>query len=289
MLLVNGEIVDLSGRQPIEKEIAKYKKDLENEVGWPIVFRFPENLFVKLSNGTIQTPGPKRFATKINFHGDKGTMEMMYCKRYWQDPNDNLAHYPNKIIMDRTLIVNEEDWDLAVFLRYYYPQYGYKYELVNQKKIESNKFELSLAETKVRNYIHTSEDAGISESDLRSMALSYGIDSEDIMTLKNNLWETVKSDQLRTSEGYSRFLNLVGDDKLVAIKSMIHKAVGLNIIHDYKEKKKTWAYSTEDDVMGKAIMRYKDSNNSMGELANFLIENDKACKELTGMIPENPE
>lgn len=284
MLLVNGEVIDLSGRKAIEKEIAKKKKELEDELGWPVVFRFPEKFFVKLSNGQIQTPGAKRLATKINFHGEKGSMEMIYCKRYWNDANDNIARFPNKIVMDRTLIVNEKDWDLAVFLRYYYPQYGNKYEVVNQKKIESNRFELNLFETKARNYIHTSEEAGITEDNLRILALAYGIDNDDIIAIKNNLWDAVQIDQHKTKQGYTRFLDLIEREDLITIRANVQKAIKLDIIRDYKANKQAWAYRADKDAMGKVIMRYKDANNAIGELVSFLNSKNKAYKELLGIL-----
>lgn len=272
MLLINGEMLNINSKSAVASQISKYKKELE-KIGYPITFKFPQKYFRKLKSGETQSPCAKRLATKINFNGDRGAEEIIYCKRFWNDSNENLVTYPNKIVLNQFLVVEEKDWDLAVYLNYFYPHKDRSYVLFDPKAIERKRHEQELRETKVRAYIHTPDMMGLKDNQVKSLALAYGIIDQEMATLKNRLWDAVKMQEGKTKDGFADFLDLVEKKELLNMRANVQKAIALDIIRKFEDKAKTWAYPNEKGGVGSAIMKYVNPEAAFGELiAHFSTE-----------------
>ncbi len=278
MLLIDGEKADLKGKSSSEKQIAAYKLKLDKEYGWPVVFKFPDKLFKQTSNGSTESPCAKRISPRIPFNSENGAEEIIYCKRYWHDANKDIVMFPNKIVIDKILTVKEEDWDLAVYLAFFSKSIGRSYVILNAKKDAEDKHQLYLQETKVRSYIHTPEEKGLSEDALRRIAYSYGIDAHNIQIVQNSLWEAVRKLQLKSKTSYKDFLNLLVDNERIDLKANIHIAIKQELIKDFEDQSQTWAFVGKKGELGRVITRYK--SNALEELEDYLVKNNKEYKNL---------
>lgn len=285
MILVNGEILKINDKtSPLATEIRKHRDYLKKEIGFPVVFRFPDKYFKKTEDGQIETPGAKRYTTKLNFHGERGSEEIIYCARYWRDANDNIVHYPHHVIIDKTLIVQEKDWDLAVFMRFFNNEHGKSYELIDNKAKHAKKIKNRKLQARVQSIINTPDEVGFSLEKLRIVALGYGISSENNDEMQNMLWDQVYAEQIKSKKGFRNFLNTVEQNDLLLIKANLHKAISSNLIKNYSGHKQTWSYVKADGEMGAAIMRYKTEVNAVMELAEYYQHDKKAFQQLIELL-----
>lgn len=268
MLLVRGEAVNYKDtKDPYVILINKYRKLLEKQ-GAPWIFKFDDRLFKTTENGQIETPGAKRLATSVVFSDENGSEEITYCRRYWFDKEGMLKKEPNKIIIDKTLHVSKNDWDLAVYLRYFYPNYGYSFKLVDEKAKNEATISNAILETKVRTYIHTPDLVDFSEAKLRSIAGAYGIYDKQLSAVQNLLWDTVKNEQELHGRGFFEFERLVEQESYLNIKTNVVKAINKDIIRNYTDDS-SWSYVTAEGK-GAAIVQYTNPANALGELLDHL-------------------
>ena len=286
MLLVNGEVLDINGEKEIEKLVKKYKEELE-EIGFPVSFKFPDKYFIRLRTGELQTPGTKSFTTRINTNTERGAEELVYCQRYWFDNDGNMLRHPNKIRINTTLTVEEKDWDLAVFLRYFYPHYGMNYELNNEKEKAKVKFDKESIETEVRTYIYSPASKKVSEEKYRQIALAMGVVNDNFMQLQNSLWDAVKEAEKKTKQGYQQFLDIVKKTSLLTVRSNVQKAIKANIIKKFPEQNQIWAYVDEGGTAGNMICRYKDPNDAVTDIVNHFNRVKKSYEEFLKLLGDD--
>ena len=281
MLLRQGEKIDYKDKKDdLVLEILAYKSALE-KIGFPITFRFPDKLFTTTGEGKIESPGAKRLATSIIHNGPNGSEEISYCEKYHFDDAQNIVRTPYKIVIDKTLVIQKKDWDLAVYLRYFYPHYGYNYELVDDKKINENKFEEDRQETKVRTYIHTPELYDFTIERLERVASACGITEKNTQTLKNRLWDYIKNEQDLHGRGYQEFMKLIEEEKFLSIKINVQRAIDNEIIKNFSEDS-SWSFVVNGGK-GSVICRYNVPDNAVGELVEHYSKATNK-KQLTRLI-----
>ena len=284
MLLVNGEAINLNGEREIEKLVKKYKKELD-EIGFPVMFKFKDHLYTRTGTGELQFPGTKSFTTRINLSTpERGAEEMIYCKRHWNDNDGNILRYPNKVKLKQSLSIEEGDWELAVFLKYFYPHYGVDYDLFDSRVKAKATFDKEALETKVRTFIFSPSSKKISEAKYKKLAWSFGAKADTFMELQNNLWAIIKDKETRTGKGYQQFIKAADDPTTYTIRPNVQTAIAQKLIKKFPTKNNAWAYLDEAGEYGEAIMKYKDPNNAEAELVSYLEENNNEYNTLLGKL-----
>jgi hypothetical protein len=113
----------------------------------------------------------------------------------------------------------------------------------------------------------------LSESDLRVIALSMGIDSGDdvhINIVKKRIWEAVESDVKKQVKGYKQYTDQwdeMGED--IKLDAYIHKALSLEAIEINRGK---WVYADSNEVIC-VLPTYKRDRPNIA-LREYLLKNE---------------
>ena len=317
MLLIDGQKADINGNSPFEKDLAKKKQLLTDTYGWPVVFEFPKSLFKKTITGSTESPCAKRLSPRIPFNSENGAEEIIYCKRFWKDSNENIVMFPNKIVIDKVLSVSIKDWDLAVYLAFFSPSIGRAFVILNKKKTASDLNKLNRDRRDITNFIFASKAiekefeiidgvekeyvkidgviskgkkfrkvvSEIADDPVNRIAVSYGIHSDNFQVLQNKLLEAVEKENSTTKEGFSTFLAIIKDEKKIAINANIHLAIKENLIRSFPDKGMIWSYLDHEAFPADLIMRYKV--NPLRELSDFLNANSNVYGDLCLRLGDN--
>lgn len=295
MFLLDGEKLNIQGTKAakegsIEYTIKQAKKELENAIGYPVTFRIARKFTTVTEEGLIEKPGMKRLSPTVRIEGSDGTQYLTYCERFIRDSEGNAEIYPRKITFSDTLILDKNQWELAVFMYKFCK--NSKIEMLDPKGDHRKLNQERKDQSKVSDMIYNPELHGLSQEDLTQIAMSYGINTVgvDIAIIQNMLFDLIKTQQeaSKTSTsitiGYKGFIESAKLNELTYVRANVYKAIEIGKIKAFREYSQTWAYVAPTGEMGLSITQYNDEFNKHEELAQFFIQNQAKYIELINVL-----
>lgn len=285
MFLINGEILKVPKRIPSTPgtitDIMTAKEELDN-IGYPIMFKLQSRLIKVDKKGNAEYPAAKRMVSRKQYKTEESNDDVIYCERFKHDENDNIDFYPRKIIFEKMLIIDKEDWEKAVFLYAIAP----KSDLVlynpgkETRELAAKRSKLA----KITGCIYTPEAFGLTDSLINKIALSYGIITDDLDYAKNRLFDAVKLAEEGSNQGFDNFLEVIKLGEVVNIKANIQIGVENGKIKAFKDQSLTWAFTSEEGKIGENITSYKSESTKIDELVQFYLHNNDQYKVFLSVL-----
>jgi len=288
MLLFNGERVQLPATYKdngkLTMDLLKHKKDIFEKYDFPIVIKFKPFATTRHTNGITELPGAIKSLPRANVQSRDESGELIYCERYTKDEGGNIIPFPRKIVMDRTLIIGEKEWEKAVFVLFYSSLLkDHRIEVDNPREANKTAANLNTLRAKVLGSIFNPESYKLTDDIIRKVAMSYNSHDENIDMLKNNLYAEVERQQSIDNKSYQKFIDATEMGQIVLVKANIMLAVNKGLIRAFPENANTIAY-VKGDEMGSGITQYNVEALKYEELADYLLEDEDQYNILLSVL-----
>lgn len=277
---------------PTDKEKAAFEKAIST-CTWPLTFQYSSNRVrpsrERDDKGNRQRDDmPRSIALQPHYTAadeQTGSVEFRYAKSKQPSPaqGGNPRYLPHALsIISNQLVVKKEDWDLAYFmLSHPKCENGINPKKTNPSfKLEQKAITATMVadrerlEARFRTLIYD-EDLGLTEPELRDIAIAYNINQVSILTpdqiraqLKMKVADSHKRDVTRIAS-IQEFLETTGSKEKIKLRGTVQRASELDLIGIHPVKKQ-WMWKDENGEWAGVITKLVNNKTSHKSMYDYL-------------------
>lgn len=180
MIYVNGKYLDPMGNDSYAEEYrALRKRLLSDEFQWPIVIKTRKTPMIN-PTGYVEPPQNVVIPSVSMIEMEFGTVEWRYTTGHPQVVNGVLQFPINRIFLNETTIIERDHIDLALYLIFKAkPGVSDGFLYLHDTRKEADEYAKNRARFGAVSYMLYDEDSPLSGSDIRTIALAFGISNAD--------------------------------------------------------------------------------------------------------------
>jgi hypothetical protein len=290
MLFKNGERLDLSGNSPEALDYQKKFKEVENTLGFPIVFKRTDSYitYSELFNdsgqkqATIAQTPTIIIPHKSSVPKENGEIDEWIWSPVIPRKKDGEYIFPRevqKLMFDKVVFtLDKKEFDKAYFLLYKNPNFSRYYKVDNKRVVAKESVETKIKEAKIYNAFYGEDSILLrDEKKLREIARAWNlthVDKKSKEEVLEELEHLVREQDTKGIRSVQDFLESISGIQDVKLSAMLQKAKDINII-TFDERTSAWYYVTNGVLQEKICDIPKSEKASKFEMLREFIEANK--------------